>query len=161
MRVHHINLVSLIGYCNEGTHMALVYEYMANGNLRQHLSEIMGNVLNWQKRLQIAIDAAQGLEYLHNGCKPPIIHRDMKTANILLNERLQAKIADFGLSRDFKNEGDSHVYTDAAGTPAYIDPEYQTTGKFHKKSDVYSFGVVLLELITGHQAIIRGPRLFT
>ncbi|KAK9281481.1 hypothetical protein L1049_004384 [Liquidambar formosana] len=161
VRVHHTNLVSFIGYCNKGTHMAIVYEYMANGNLRHHLSETNANVLNWQKRLQIAIDAAQGLEYLHYGCRPPIIHRDMKSTNILLNERLQGKIADFGLSRILKNDGgpdDSHIYTDAAGTPAYIDPEYHLTGKFDKRSDVYSFGVVMLELITGHRAVIRSPQ---
>ncbi|KAK4581609.1 hypothetical protein RGQ29_024989 [Quercus rubra] len=139
-RVHHRNLVSLIGYCDEGENKALIYEYMANGNLRQHLS---------------------GLEYLHNGCKPPIIHRDFKSTNILLNENMQAKIADFGLSRAFVAENDTHVSTRPAGTLGYLDPKFQATGNLNRKSDIYSFGIVLFELITGHPAIIRGPEEYT
>ncbi|KAL0010251.1 hypothetical protein SO802_005359, partial [Lithocarpus litseifolius] len=157
MIVHHRNLVSLVGYCDEGENKALIYEYMANGNLQQHLSVTNTNVLNWNQRLQIAVDAAHGLEYLHNGCKPPIIHRDLKTSNILLNEKMQAKIADFGLSRAFATENDSHVSTGLAGTLGYLDPEYQASGNFSKKSDVYSFGIILFELITGRPAIMRGP----
>ncbi|KAK3410876.1 hypothetical protein EUGRSUZ_J02904 [Eucalyptus grandis] len=117
MIVHHGNLVSLLGYCDDSKHMALIYEYMANGNLRQHLSVKMQSiedhpkVLTWSKRLQIAVDATQGLDYLHNGCKPPVIHRDLKTTNILLNEDFRAKIADFGLSRAFATENDSYVST--------------------------------------------------
>ncbi|XP_050285803.1 putative leucine-rich repeat receptor-like serine/threonine-protein kinase At2g19230 isoform X2 [Quercus robur] len=155
MIVHHKNLVSLVGYCDEGENKALIYEYMANGNLQQGLSVTNTNVLNWNQRLQIAMDAAHGLEYLHNGCKPPIIHRDLKTSNILLNEKMQAKIADFGLSRAFATENDSHVSTGLAGTLGYLDPESQATGKLNKKSDVYSFGIVLFELITGRPAIMR------
>ncbi|KAK3410880.1 hypothetical protein EUGRSUZ_J02909 [Eucalyptus grandis] len=165
MIVHHRNLVSLFGYCNESKHMALIYEYMANGNLRQHLSatgkvkihptEDHPKVLTWSKRLQIAVDAAQGLDYLHNGCKPPIIHRDLKTTNILLNKDFQAKIADFGLSRAFATENDSYVSTCPAGTPGYLDPEFQSSGNLNKKSDVYSFGIVLFELITGRPPIMR------
>ncbi|XP_057998358.1 putative leucine-rich repeat receptor-like serine/threonine-protein kinase At2g19230 [Hevea brasiliensis] len=155
MVVHHRNLVSLIGYCNDSHNMALVYEYMVNGNLQQHLSKKSGSVLTWKERFQIAVDAAYGLEYLHNGCKPPIIHRDLKTSNILLNEKWQAKIADFGLSRAFTNESGSHVSTCPAGTFGYVDPEAQASGNFNKKSDVYSFGIILLELITGQPAITR------
>ncbi|XP_058004062.1 putative leucine-rich repeat receptor-like protein kinase At2g19210 [Hevea brasiliensis] len=155
MIVHQRNLVSLIGYCNDSHNMALVYEYMVNGNLREHLSEESGSILTWKERLQIAVDAAHGLEYLHNGCKPPIIHRDLKTSNILLNEKLQGKIADFGLSRAFANESDSHVSTCPAGTLGYVAPEAQTSGNFNQKSDVYSFGIILLELITGLPAVIR------
>ncbi|KAF8031033.1 hypothetical protein BT93_D0270 [Corymbia citriodora subsp. variegata] len=163
MIVHHRNLVSLFGYCNESRHMALIYEYMANGNLRQHLSGIVkihptedhSKILTWSKRLHIAIDAAQGLDYLHNGCKPPIIHRDLKTTNILLSKDFQAKIADFGLSRAFIAENDSHVSTCPAGTPGYLDPEFQSSGNLTKKSDVYSFGIVLFELITGRPPIMR------
>ncbi|KAK3410875.1 hypothetical protein EUGRSUZ_J02902 [Eucalyptus grandis] len=155
MILHHKNLVSLFGYCNESKHMTLIYEYMANGNLREHLSEGHSQVLTWSNRLQIAMDAAQGLDYLHNGCKPSIIHRDMKTTNILLNEDFQAKVADFGLSRAFATEKDSHVSTCPAGTPGYLDPEVHSSGNFHKKSDVYSFGVVLFELITGQPVITR------
>ncbi|ONI15688.1 hypothetical protein PRUPE_3G055700 [Prunus persica] len=135
MRAHHRNLVSLVGYCNEGETMALVYEYVANGNLQHHLSA--------------------GLEYLHNGCKPPIVHRDLKTSNILLNEKLQAKIADFGLSKVLSTESATHVSTAAKGTFGYLDPQYCSTGQLNKKSDVYSFGIVLLELITGRAAITR------
>ncbi|KAF8031027.1 hypothetical protein BT93_D0267 [Corymbia citriodora subsp. variegata] len=161
MIVHHGNLVSLLGYCDDSKHMALIYEYMANGNLRQHLSVKMQpiedqlKVLTWSKRLQIAVDAAQGLDYLHNGCKPPIIHRDLKTTNILLNEDFRAKIADFGLSRAFATENDFYVSTCPAGTPGYLDPELQSSGNLNKKSDVYSFGIVLFELITGRPALMR------
>ncbi|KAJ9179273.1 hypothetical protein P3X46_011082 [Hevea brasiliensis] len=153
--VHHRNLVSLIGYCNDRHNMALVYEYMVKGNLQEHLSEKSGSILTWKERFQIAVDAAYGLEYLHNGCKPPIIHRDLKTSNILLNEKLQAKIADFGLSRAFTNESGSHIITCPAGTFGYLDPEAQASGNFSKKSDIYSFGIILLELITGQPAIAR------
>uniref|UniRef100_F6HY75 non-specific serine/threonine protein kinase n=1 Tax=Vitis vinifera TaxID=29760 RepID=F6HY75_VITVI len=153
-RVHHKNLVRLAGYCNDGTNTALIYEYMSNGNLRQRLSARDTDVLYWKERLQIAVDVAQGLEYLHNGCKPPIIHRDVKTSNILLNKKLQAKIADFGLSRDLAIESGSHASTIPAGTPGYLDPEYYSSGNLNKRSDVYSFGIVLLELITGLPAII-------
>ncbi|KAF8011539.1 hypothetical protein BT93_J1981 [Corymbia citriodora subsp. variegata] len=161
MIVHHKNLVSLLGYCGDPKHMALIYEYMANGNLRQHLSGRMHptkdhpKVLTWSKRLQIAVDAAQGLDYLHNGCKPPIIHRDLKTTNILLNEGFQAKIADFGLSRASATGNDSYVSTSLAGTPGYLDPEFQSFGILNRKSDVYSFGIILFELITGRPPIMR------
>ncbi|PKI42327.1 hypothetical protein CRG98_037298 [Punica granatum] len=97
----------------------------------------------------------KGLDYLHNGCKPPIIHRDLKTLNILLNKSMQAKIADFGLSKAFAAENDSNISTRPAGTPGYLDPEYQSSGSLNMKSDVYSFGVILFELITGHPAMIR------
>ncbi|KAM0960679.1 hypothetical protein ACFX2I_025590 [Malus domestica] len=157
IRVHHRNLTSLVGYCNEGTNMALIYEFMAYGSLDSHLlgENSNANVLTWEGRLQIATDAAQGLEYLHNGCKPPIVHRDVKTTNILLAENFQAKLADFGLSRIFPTDGGTHMSTAVAGTPGYLDPEYHKTGWLNEKSDVYSFGVVLLEIITGRPAISR------
>ncbi|XP_022144021.1 probable LRR receptor-like serine/threonine-protein kinase At1g05700 [Momordica charantia] len=154
--VHHRNLVSLVGYCDEAENTALIYEFMANGNLRKYLSDSSTKVLSWIERLQIAVDAAQGLEYLHNGCKPTIIHRDMKTSNILLNERMQAKISDFGLSRVFANESDTHLSTCPAGTFGYVDPTIHLSGNFTKKSDVYSFGIVLFELLTAQPAIIKG-----
>ncbi|KAK3411653.1 hypothetical protein EUGRSUZ_I00390, partial [Eucalyptus grandis] len=153
--LHHKNLVSLFGYCDDSKHKALVYEYMANGNLRQHLSEDHSKILTWSKRLQIAVDAAQGLDYLHNGCKPPIIHRDLKTSNVLLTEDFQAKLANFGLSRAFASENDSHVSTCPGGTFGYLGPEFQSFGNRDKKSDVYSFGIVLFELITGQPAVMR------
>ncbi|GAV75936.1 Pkinase domain-containing protein/Malectin_like domain-containing protein/LRR_8 domain-containing protein, partial [Cephalotus follicularis] len=154
MRVHHRNLTTLVGYCDEDdTKIALVYEYMANGNLSQHLSGVntSSSILSWEGRLRIAMEAGQGLEYLHNGCKPPIVHRDVKTANILLNDKFQAKMADFGLSKSFPVEGGtniSHVSTVVAGTPGYLDPEYYVSSRLSEKSDVFSFGVVLLEIIT-------------
>ncbi|EOA38977.1 hypothetical protein CARUB_v10011410mg [Capsella rubella] len=154
LRVHHKNLVSLVGYCEKGNELALVYEYMANGDLKEFFSGKRGDaVLRWETRLQIALEAAQGLEYLHKGCRPPIIHRDVKTANILLDEHFQAKLADFGLSRSLLNEGESHVSTVVAGTIGYLDPEYYRSGRLTEKSDVYSFGVVLLEIITNRPVI--------
>ncbi|PRQ51152.1 putative transferase, protein kinase RLK-Pelle-LRR-I-1 family [Rosa chinensis] len=132
LRVHHTNLTSLVGYCNDENNMGLVYEYMANGNLQEHLS---------------------GLEYLHYGCKPPIIHRDVKSANILLTENFQAKVSDFGLSRNFPTDGGTHISTVVAGTPGYLDPEYYLTSRLNEKSDTYSFGIVLLEIITSRPVI--------
>ncbi|KAK2432694.1 Leucine-rich repeat transmembrane protein kinase protein [Trifolium repens] len=99
--VHHKYLTGLIGYCDDGTNMALIYEYMANGDLAKHLSDKSEHILSWNQRLQIAVDAAEGLEYLHHGCNPPIVHRDVKSKNILLNEKFQGKLADFGLSKIF------------------------------------------------------------
>ncbi|KAK0597275.1 hypothetical protein LWI29_023585 [Acer saccharum] len=153
MRVHHKNLTSLVGYCDDGTNMGLIYEFMANGNLETHLlDKTVADSLSWEKRLQIATEAALGLEYLHSGCKPPIVHRDVKSTNILLNEKFQAKLADFGLSRIFPIESGTHM-TSIAGTPGYLDPEYYISGRLTEKSDVYSFGVVLLELITSKTVI--------
>ncbi|XP_013590331.1 PREDICTED: probable LRR receptor-like serine/threonine-protein kinase At1g51820 isoform X3 [Brassica oleracea var. oleracea] len=149
LRVHHKNLVGLVGYCEKGKDLVLVYEYMSNGDLKEVLSgKHHSSVLRWGTRLKIAVDAAQGLEYLYKGCRPPIVHRDVKTANILLDEHFQAKIADFGLSKSFPNDGESHVSTVVAGTLGYLDPEYYNTNWLTEKSDVYSFGVVLLEIIT-------------
>ncbi|KAM5579233.1 hypothetical protein ABKV19_009160 [Rosa sericea] len=158
MRVHHKNLTNLVGYCNDKTRVGLVYEYMCNGNLQEHLSDSSSNILTWKERLRIAIDAAQGLEYLHYGCKPPIIHRDIKSTNILLNENLQAKLSDFGLSKIFPtNDGThgSHVSTLVAGTPGYLDPEYYLSSRLNEKSDVYSFGIVLLEIITSRPVLSK------
>ncbi|XP_031247368.1 LRR receptor-like serine/threonine-protein kinase IOS1 [Pistacia vera] len=153
MRVHHKNLTALVGYCDENSKMGLIYEYMANGNLEANLSDNQEGILTWEGRIRIATEAAQGLEYLHRGCKPPIVHRDIKSTNILLNETFQAKLADFGLSKSFPVEGETHVSTKIAGTPGYLDPEYYTSNKLTEKSDVYSFGMVLLEIITGKPVI--------
>ncbi|XXG57286.1 hypothetical protein AAC387_Pa03g4482 [Persea americana] len=158
MRVHHRNLVPFIGYCQEGDGMALIYEYMAQGNLGSHLLGTNRNTkaLNWGQRLRIVLDISQGLEYLHIGCKPAIIHRDMKTTNILLNERFEAKIGDFGLSKVFfKDDEQAHISTVVKGTPGYLDPEYFHSNNLTQKSDVYGFGVILLEMITGQPPIIR------
>ncbi|CAA7017649.1 unnamed protein product [Microthlaspi erraticum] len=154
LRVHHVNLVSLVGYCDEEGHLALLYEYAPNGDLKQHLSgERGGSPLKWSSRVNIAIETAQGLEYLHTGCKPPMVHRDVKTTNILLDEHFQAKLADFGLSRSFPSGGETHVSTAVAGTPGYLDPEYYRTNRLNEKSDVYSFGIVLLEMVTNRPVI--------
>ncbi|XP_031487913.1 probable LRR receptor-like serine/threonine-protein kinase At4g29180 [Nymphaea colorata] len=153
-RVHHKNLVSLVGLCEEQDEIILVSEYMARS-----LPEILkdtNNELTWRKRLQIALDAATGLEYLHTGCRPAIIQRGIKTANILLDDNMQAKLADFGLSKaGLVDITECSAYqTKIDGTLEYIDPEYLYTQTLTKKSDVYSFGVVLFELITGKPAIV-------
>ncbi|KAI4305452.1 hypothetical protein L6164_028817 [Bauhinia variegata] len=158
MTVHHRNLTSLIGYCNEETNKGLIYEYMANGNLNERLSgrHSKSKFLTWEDRLQISIDTAQGLEYLHNGCKPPITHRDIKSTNILLNEHCQAKISDFGLSKTMVTTlGGTQLPSLVGGTPGYLDPEFYRTSRLTYQSDVYSFGVVLLELITNQQPVIE------
>ncbi|KAB1218469.1 hypothetical protein CJ030_MR3G026349 [Morella rubra] len=113
------------------------------------------NILTWGSRLQIAIDAAQGLEYLHHGSKPPIVHRDVKCTNILLSENFQSKLADFGMSKIFPADAGSHVSTVVVGTQGYVDPEYYLSNRWTEKSDVYSFGVVLLRIITGRPVMER------
>ncbi|KAJ9190287.1 hypothetical protein P3X46_001506 [Hevea brasiliensis] len=138
-RVHHRNLTTCFGYCNEYTNKGLIYEYMANGNLEDILSDRNANFLSWQERLQIAMDVAQGLEFLHNGCNPPIIHGNLKPTNILLDESLHAKLVDFGLSKVLTTEG---------ATSEYLDPDYYITTKLIERHDVYSFGLVLLAIIT-------------
>ncbi|KAF2547020.1 hypothetical protein F2Q70_00019575 [Brassica cretica] len=155
LRVHHVTLVNLIGYCDEGNDLALIYEFMENGNLKEHLSGGRdGSVLNWPSRLKIAIESALGIEYLHIGCKPPMVHRDVKSTNILLGQHFEAKLADFGLSRSFLVGSKTHVSTtNVAGTIGYLDPEYYQKHWLTEKSDVYSFGIVLLEIITGQPVI--------
>ncbi|XP_061348545.1 calcium/calmodulin-regulated receptor-like kinase 1 [Gastrolobium bilobum] len=144
-RLHHRNLVNLIGYCAEkGQHM-LVYVYMSKGSLASHLYSDVNEALSWDLRVQIALDVARGLEYLHDGAVPPVIHRDIKSSNILLDQSMLARVADFGLSRE--EMVDKHVAL--RGTFGYLDPEYISSGKFTKKSDVYSFGVLLFEIIAG------------
>ncbi|XP_059067363.1 probable LRR receptor-like serine/threonine-protein kinase At1g51810 isoform X2 [Cryptomeria japonica] len=150
-KLHHKNLIKFMGYCEEEQNLVLVYEYMSIGDLRHFLDGQTSsrNYLGWERRLNIALDAAQGLEYLHVGCKPSIIHRDVKSSNILLNDQMEAKIADFGLSRMGPLDGATHVSTLVKGTIGYLDPEYYTTNRLTEKSDVYSFGVVLMEIISG------------
>ncbi|XP_062198812.1 probable LRR receptor-like serine/threonine-protein kinase At1g51810 [Phragmites australis] len=157
-KVHHRNLVSLIGYCWEKDHLALVYEYMSQGSLFDHLRGKNGvaETLNWGTRVRVLFEAAQGLDYLHKGCNLPIIHRDVKTSNILLGHNLQAKIADFGLSKTYLSDTQTHISATAAGTTGYMDPEYYQTGRITESSDVYSFGVVLLEVVTGEPPMVPG-----
>ncbi|KAJ3695105.1 hypothetical protein LUZ60_000482 [Juncus effusus] len=156
-RVHHRNLLSLVGYCKDGTFMALVYDYMSGGNLQDYIRGKGTRILNMKERIQILLEASQGLEYLHTACEPPLIHRDVKTSNILLNQKLEAKISDFGLSKAFQDDLCTHVSTAVAGTPGYLDPEYQLTYQLNEKSDVYSFGVVILEVLTAQPPIINTP----
>ncbi|GKA01417.1 leucine-rich repeat transmembrane protein kinase protein, partial [Tanacetum coccineum] len=153
MNIRHKNITPLIGYCNDSNHKAIIYEYMANGDLRQHLFDESSNVLSWERRLQIGCDAAEGLVYMHDGCRPPIVHRDVKPTNILLNEGFQAKLADFGMSRAFTTEDATYESTRIVGTLGYLDPEYHLLNRLTMKSDVYSFGIVLLELITSRRAV--------
>uniref|UniRef100_R7W5Z6 Putative receptor-like protein kinase n=1 Tax=Aegilops tauschii TaxID=37682 RepID=R7W5Z6_AEGTA len=157
-KVHHRNLVSLVGYCWEKEHLALVYEYMSQGNLCDHLRGKNGadEPLSWATRVRVVLEAAQGLDYLHKGCSLPIIHRDVKTNNILIGQNLQAKIADFGLCKTYLSDMQTHISTNAAGTAGYMDPEYYHTGWLSESSDVYSFGVVLLEVATGEPPVLPG-----
>ncbi|XP_076948260.1 calcium/calmodulin-regulated receptor-like kinase 1 [Bidens hawaiensis] len=145
-RLHHRNLVNLVGYCAEKSQHILIYVYMSKGSLSSHLYSEKHESLSWNLRVQIALDVARGLEYLHDGAVPPVIHRDIKSSNILLDEAMGARVADFGLSReDMINRNASNIQ----GTFGYLDPEYISTRAFTKKSDVYSFGVLLFELIAG------------
>ncbi|XP_077237648.1 protein kinase superfamily protein [Tasmannia lanceolata] len=144
-RLHHRNLVNLIGYCvDKGQHM-LIYEFMSNGSLAGLLYCEGPRVLSWEERLQVALDVSHGIEYLHEGATPPVIHRDLKSANILLDQSMRAKVADFGLSKEEVYDGRN---SGLKGTYGYMDPEYVSTNKFTKKSDIYSFGIILFELIT-------------
>jgi len=154
-RVHHRNLVSLIGFCYEQGEQMLVYEYISNGTLRENLL-VRGTYLDWKKRLRIALGSARGLAYLHELADPPIIHRDIKSTNILLDDNLKAKVADFGLSKLVADTQKGHVSTQVKGTLGYLDPEYYMTQQLSEKSDVYSFGVVMLELMSGRQPIESG-----
>ncbi|XP_010545704.1 PREDICTED: proline-rich receptor-like protein kinase PERK15 [Tarenaya hassleriana] len=151
-RVHHRHLVSLFGYCMTGSQRLLVYEFVPNKTLEYHLHEKGRPVMEWPTRMKIGLGAAKGLAYLHEDCNPRIIHRDIKAANILLDESFEAKLADFGLAKS-SLDTDTHVSTRIMGTFGYLAPEYAASGKLTGKSDVFSFGVVLLELITGRRPV--------
>lgn len=152
-RLNSPYLLELIGYCADLDQRLLVYAYMPNGSLQDHLysdgSEDNPPILGWGRRLRIALDAARSLEYLHELVTPPVIHRDFKTSNILLDENFKAKVSDFGLARLGSDKVNGHVSTRVLGTQGYVAPEYVLTGHLTTKSDVYSYGVVLLELLTG------------
>ncbi|XP_077250412.1 protein kinase superfamily protein [Tasmannia lanceolata] len=153
--LHHPNLVNLIGYCADGDQRLLVYEFMPLGSLEDHLHDLPPDKepLDWNTRMKIAAGAAKGLEYLHDKANPPVIYRDFKSSNILLDEGFQPKLSDFGLAKLGPVGDKSHVSTRVMGTYGYCAPEYAMTGQLTVKSDVYSFGVVFLELITGRKAI--------
>ncbi|KAK1389527.1 serine/threonine-protein kinase PCRK1 [Heracleum sosnowskyi] len=157
--VEHPNLVKLVGYCAEdderGIQRLLVYEFMPNGSVHDHLSTRSQNPLSWEMRLKVAQDTARGLAYLHEDMDFQIIFRDFKSSNILLDEQWNAKLSDFGLARLGPEEGLTHVSTAVVGTMGYAAPEYIQTGRLTSKNDVWSYGVFLYELITGRQPIDR------
>ncbi|GER28406.1 protein kinase superfamily protein [Striga asiatica] len=152
--VRHKNLVRLLGYCVEGTHRLLVYEYVNNGNLEQWLHGGMAHLghLTWEGRMKILIGTAKALAYLHDAIEPKVVHRDIKASNILIDDDFNAKISDFGLAK-LLGAGKSHIFTRVMGTFGYVAPEYASSGYLNEKSDVYSFGVLLLEAITGRDPV--------
>ncbi|KAG5232276.1 receptor protein [Salix suchowensis] len=155
--VRHKNLVRLLGYCMEGTHRMLVYEYVNNGNLEQWLHGAMRQhgYLTWEARMKVLLGTAKALAYLHEAIEPKVVHRDIKSSNILIDDDFNAKVSDFGLAK-LLGAGKSHVTTRVMGTFGYVAPEYANTGLLNEKSDVYSFGVLLLEAITGRDPVDYG-----
>ncbi|XP_028052554.1 chitin elicitor receptor kinase 1-like [Camellia sinensis] len=151
--VHHLNLVRLIGYCVEGS-LFLVYEFIENGNLSEHLHGGGEGPLPWSTRVQIALDSARGLEYIHEHTVPVYIHRDIKSANILIDKNYRGKVADFGLTK-LAEVGSTSLPTRLVGTFGYMPPEYAQYGDVSPKIDVYAFGVVLYELISAKEAIVK------
>ncbi|THG07552.1 proline-rich receptor-like protein kinase PERK8 isoform X2 [Camellia sinensis] len=151
-RVHHRHLVSLVGYCISEHQRLLVYDFVPNDTLHYHLYGEGRAVMDWATRVKVAAGAARGIAYLHEDCHPRIIHRDIKSSNILLDKNFEAQVADFGLAK-LAADANTHVTTRVMGTFGYMAPEYASSGKLTEKSDVYSFGVVLLELITGRKPV--------
>ncbi|KAK6911241.1 Protein kinase domain, partial [Dillenia turbinata] len=153
--LNHPNLVKLVGYCADGDQRILVYEYVTGGSLQDHLFDLIEGKkpLDWHKRMKIAVGVAQGLEYLHDKANPPVIYRDLKASNILLDEDLTPKLSDYGLAKLGPNFSKMPIHSRVMGTYGYSAPEYTAQGQLTLKSDVYSFGVVLLELITGRKAL--------
>ncbi|PIA41487.1 hypothetical protein AQUCO_02200125v1 [Aquilegia coerulea] len=152
--VRHKNLVRLLGYCVEGVHRMLVYEYVNNGNLEQWLHGAMRQrgSLNWESRMKVILGTAKALAYLHEAIEPKVVHRDIKSSNILIDDEFNPKVSDFGLAK-LLDSGESHIATRVMGTFGYVAPEYANTGRLNEKSDVYSFGVLLLEVITGRDPV--------
>ncbi|XP_074274560.1 putative serine/threonine-protein kinase PBL3 [Silene latifolia] len=151
-QLHHPNLVKLIGYCVEGEHRLLVYEFMPKGSLENHLFRRGPQPISWATRIKVAIGAAKGLSFLHDA-ESQVIYRDFKASNILLDADFHAKLSDFGLAKAGPTGDRTHVSTQVMGTQGYAAPEYVATGRLSAKSDVYSYGVVLLELLTGRRAV--------
>ncbi|XP_047047789.1 probable serine/threonine-protein kinase PBL19 [Lolium rigidum] len=157
--LEHPNLVKLLGYCavdgERGPQRLLVYEFMPNKSLEDHLFSRIHTPLSWNRRLQIILGAAEGLAYLHEGLELQVIYRDFKASNVLLDKDFQAKLSDFGLAREGPTEGNTHVSTAVVGTHGYAAPDYIETGHLTAKSDVWSFGVVLYEILTGRRSLDR------
>lgn len=155
--VRHKHLVRLLGYCIEGTHRILVYEYVNNGNLEQWLHGAMQQhgYLTWEARMKVLLGTTKALAYLHENIEPKVVHRDIKSSNILIDDEFNTKVSDFGLAK-LLGAGKSHISTRVMGTFGYVAPEYANTGLLNEKSDVYSFGVVLLEAITGRDPVDYG-----
>ncbi|CAO2199377.1 unnamed protein product [Urochloa humidicola] len=154
-RLHHRNLVKLLGICVEENARCLVYELIPNGSVESHLhgADRETAPLDWNSRMKIALGAARALAYLHEDSSPCVIHRDFKSSNILLEHDFTPKVSDFGLARTARGEGNQHISTRVMGTFGYVAPEYAMTGHLLVKSDVYSYGVVLLELLTGRKPV--------
>ncbi|XP_074567705.1 uncharacterized protein LOC141824339 [Curcuma longa] len=152
-RIRHRHIVRLLGFCSNHETNLLVYEYMPNGSLGEVLHGTKGGHLHWDTRYKVALEAAKGLCYLHHDCSPLILHRDVKSNNILLDSNFEAHVADFGLAKFLQDTGTSECMSAIAGSYGYIAPEYAYTLKVDEKSDVYSFGVVLLELVTGRKPV--------
>lgn len=156
-RVRHKNLVRLLGYCAEGAQRILVYEYVNNGNLEQWLHGEVGPIspLTWEIRMNIVLGTAKGLTYLHEGLEPKVVHRDIKSSNILLDRQWHPKVSDFGLAKLLGSEK-SYVTTRVMGTFGYVAPEYASTGMLNERSDVYSFGILIMEIISGRNPVDYG-----
>ncbi|XP_022886203.1 calmodulin-binding receptor-like cytoplasmic kinase 3 [Olea europaea var. sylvestris] len=158
-KIDHRNLVKLLGYVDQGDERLIITEYVPNGTLREHLDGRKGKILDFYQRLEISIDVAHGLTYLHLYAGKQIIHRDVKSSNVLLTERMRAKVADFGFARLGEMDSEkTYVSTQVKGTVGYLDPEYMRTYQLTSKSDVFSFGVLLIEILTGRRPVdLKGP----
>ncbi|KAK4431773.1 Calmodulin-binding receptor-like cytoplasmic kinase [Sesamum alatum] len=152
-KIDHRNLVKLLGYVEKGNERLIITEYVPNGTLREHLDGLKGKILDFNQRLEISIDVAHGLTYLHLYAEKQIIHRDIKSSNILLTESYRAKVADFGFARLGDDSDKTHVSTKVKGTVGYLDPDYMRTYQLTTKSDVYSFGILLVEILTGRRPV--------
>ncbi|XP_065015157.1 calmodulin-binding receptor-like cytoplasmic kinase 3 isoform X3 [Musa acuminata AAA Group] len=153
-KIEHNNLVRLLGYTDKGNERIIITEYVPNGTLREHLDGLCGKILDFSQRVEIAIDVAHALTYLHLYAEKTIIHRDVKSSNILLTESYRAKVSDFGFARSGLSDTDqTHISTKVKGTAGYLDPEYLRTYQLTPKSDVFSFGILLIEIISGRRPV--------